>query len=147
MAYGRYHHSGKHKYVIQIVKNTGLVGIGVGSKKSLKGANYMNAATGYSVYTSTGHWYGHKKKANVCCQSSKLNTNDKIEVYFDVDTEKVRYYRGSQLLASCKTNRGKEEIEKGLRLAIALRAAEVAIVDYEAIDSLPNGKMKQKKFK
>eukprot|EP01118_Nematostelium_gracile_P014053 TRINITY_DN5402_c0_g2_i2.p1 TRINITY_DN5402_c0_g2~~TRINITY_DN5402_c0_g2_i2.p1 ORF type:complete len:186 (+),score=36.24 TRINITY_DN5402_c0_g2_i2:27-584(+) len=144
MAFGRFHYSGKHCYTIKINKR-GYSGLGVGSKDMVDPKQFSTEAlhktTGCSVYYYTGCWYGYKKKSNRFAQAIAFNANEKIKVYFDVETGKVKYVRGTEVLANCKVNQG-HAIEKGLRLGVVLgSSSQISIVDYRPVDCFPEGKM------
>eukprot|EP01118_Nematostelium_gracile_P012267 TRINITY_DN4453_c0_g1_i1.p1 TRINITY_DN4453_c0_g1~~TRINITY_DN4453_c0_g1_i1.p1 ORF type:complete len:264 (-),score=56.72 TRINITY_DN4453_c0_g1_i1:104-895(-) len=146
MAFGKFHYSGRHKYTVQI-NNLGYFGVGVAStalsEKEIKGGEILTRKVGCCVFYRSGYWYGWKKgNSNLFSESKyQFNTNEKIEVYFDVDNGKVKYVVGTRTLASCKVIQG-YKIEKGLRFAVVLASGgSLTIVDYQTVDQLPTTKM------
>eukprot|EP01118_Nematostelium_gracile_P012649 TRINITY_DN464_c0_g2_i4.p1 TRINITY_DN464_c0_g2~~TRINITY_DN464_c0_g2_i4.p1 ORF type:complete len:283 (+),score=55.94 TRINITY_DN464_c0_g2_i4:58-906(+) len=146
MAFGRFHYSGKHKYVVRI-DQLDYVGIGVAStlitETIVKGGEKLHSTNGCSVYYYSGVWYGQKERQGQEPEGSQLHHNDEIHVYFDVESGKVEYYKGSNLLGRCKTF-GEDEHKKGLRLGVVLKGYEkeaiVSIVDYQPVDVFPTQK-------
>eukprot|EP01118_Nematostelium_gracile_P008474 TRINITY_DN2805_c0_g1_i4.p1 TRINITY_DN2805_c0_g1~~TRINITY_DN2805_c0_g1_i4.p1 ORF type:complete len:284 (+),score=45.35 TRINITY_DN2805_c0_g1_i4:147-998(+) len=151
-AFGRFHYSGMHRYVIKII-SVNYVGVGVGStllsSKEDCGREKLHYTVGCSAYYFSGVWYGCKGKRNIFANSDAFFSGDEITLYFDVDNGKVRYYQNDKLIASCKVHirkeqirKGQKQVKKGLRIAIVLGGSNaVSIVDYRPIDKFPSDKM------
>lgn len=104
----------------------------------------LHNTVGCCGYWYNGYWYGRKKGKNTfSTQLRGFKPGDKVEVYFDVDNWKVKFYLNSELVINCKTSSGRK-IQKGLRIAVVLGfdQSEGAIVSYERISDFPSEKIK-----
>eukprot|EP01118_Nematostelium_gracile_P005423 TRINITY_DN1718_c0_g1_i11.p1 TRINITY_DN1718_c0_g1~~TRINITY_DN1718_c0_g1_i11.p1 ORF type:complete len:277 (-),score=55.92 TRINITY_DN1718_c0_g1_i11:93-923(-) len=154
MVFGRFHNSGKHRYTLNIDEKS-YIGIGVASREiigdQVKKSEILDNTVGCSVYYYSGIWYGRKETQTDNFgryQSDSFEKGDQINIYFDVDTQQVAYYKDSKLLTTCTTlQEGDLDVtpsdgnfEKGLRLALVLGAqnSQVTIVDYRPVDALPD---------